>query len=204
MEINKNCILQNQTQEKSDEGANMFKYDNNFLVVDELFIIPDGYLLRISDRYYMIHFYDTMTKPIKESAIKPFEKRIDDSLLTKLEMQMDYFMSGTIPRSGFNIRVGRPISTKELSGLCERFNITDDKISDIFDSQKGAVFGSYAKTFKSIELKVPMDCAIPLEEELNNKGIEAANCRAGRIEIRVDADDCEILDFIKKLRGGNR
>ena len=39
---------------------------------------------------------------------------------------------------------------------------------------------------KSIQIKVPTDQAIPLEAELKEKGIEAGNTSAGRVNIRTD------------------
>lgn len=166
----------------------MFEYENELLIVDEFIYdpsLPNACVIRINDKYYMINNSDTRNIPIKETSIRPYKKKVS---INWLRMNEDYqfLMAGMIPRGGFNVSAGRPITSEELKELCEKYGLTDDEISKEFESRIGSIYGPYSKDIKSIQIKVSGDKAILLETNLKEKGIEAANVAQGRVNIRTD------------------
>lgn len=110
----------------------------------------------------------------------------------------DYITWGLEKRSGYDIVLRRAITGKEMEELKKEFSLTDDDISEPYESVKGEVYGKYAKKYKCIQVKVPNDAAIGLETRLKNKGIEAANINVGTIEIRVPG---QTLKELRKKTG---
>jgi len=166
----------------------MFEYQNDFLVVDELIFDPNltsDFVIRIDDKYYMINNTYCLKRPIPEKAIRPY-KRTPMNEWRRAKHNYQYFLYGLIPREGFDVEVGRPITAEELKNICEKFGLTADDISKEFEDIRGAIYGEqYAKKFQAIQIKVPGDQAIPLEAELIKKGIEAGNVAPGCVNINV-------------------
>ena len=90
-----------------------------------------------------------------------------------------------VPKSGFDIRLGRAITEEELDDIRKEYSITDDDISGKFDDVKGRIYGKYAKTYTCVQVRVDNNKAISLEERLLKMGIEAGNIAPGRVNIRV-------------------
>lgn len=167
----------------------MFEYEDGKLIVDGLYYDPsyrNGMVVKIKNAYYMISNRDMdMEKPIKESALRPYKKKIGEE--QRRNSGHDYVFRGMVPRGGFNIEMKRPITADEFDELCKRYNLTEDDISREFDDKKGSLFGEkYVKYFKSIQISVDTNEAIPLETYLLKKGIEAGNVSPGRVNIRTD------------------
>lgn len=97
----------------------------------------------------------------------------------------DYITFGLEKKSGYNVVLRRAITKKELEELKKEFSLTDDDISEPYESVLGDVYGKYAKKYKCIQVKVPDYAAMGLATRLMNKGIEAANTNVGIVKIRV-------------------
>lgn len=98
----------------------------------------------------------------------------------------DYITFGLEKKAGYNITLGRAITESELEKLKKELELTDDDISsEPFEAVIGAVYGEYAKKIMGINIRVPIDDAMNVEQKLRNKGIEAANVNAGIVQIRV-------------------
>jgi hypothetical protein len=168
----------------------MFEYENDLLIVDEAIIdpsLPTAIVVKIKDSYFLISHTEMglSNKPIKEISIRPYLKKVNENWM-RMDHNYELLFAGMIPRGGFSVDLGRPITADELKDLCVKYNLTDSEISKEFEDKKGAIYGKYAKIMKSIQIKVPDNEAIGLETELISKGIEAGNGSTGRVNIRTD------------------
>jgi hypothetical protein len=165
----------------------MFEYKNDLLVVDELICdpsLPYQYVIRIDSNYYTIDSSITPDVPINKKTIKPYNRKVDEKW--RRGKDFEFVLAGMIPRNGFDVDLGRPITAEEFRELCEKNKLTDEDVSEEFDSKVGELYGKYAKSIKNIQIKVQEDKAIPLENELRNKGIEAESIAPGTVNIRTD------------------
>lgn len=164
----------------------MFEYKNNLLVVDELIYdpsYPTNVVVRIDKEYYMIDAAETRNRPMKN--LRQYKKPVSESW-RRGKYDWQFLINGLIPRDGFKVPVGRPITVEEFREVVEKYGLTDAEISKEFDDMIGGIYGEeYAKTIKSIQVKVPGSEAIPLEEALKKKGIQASNVAPGRVNIRT-------------------
>lgn len=164
----------------------MFEYENGLLIVDEFIYdpsLPYTNVVRIKDEYFMINTFD---KPIKESQIRPYKKKVNKNWM-RMEYDHQYLLANMMPRGGFSVELRRPITAEEFKELREKYNLSRDDISNEFEDAIGELYGQkYAKRMKSIQIRVPFEEALPLEEELRNKGIQAGNGSPGRVNIRSD------------------
>ena len=167
----------------------MFEYEDGLLVVDDFFYhpsYPNGMIVKIQEDYYTINNAAMGEKPIKESDLRHLKKKIIKNSERETQ-EYEYIMAGVIPRKGFTVELGRPITAKEFKDICKKYNLTTDDISKEFDNNKGGACGEkYIKYFKSIQIRVPNGEAIPLEKELRERGIEVGNGAPGRVDIRTD------------------
>lgn len=164
----------------------MFEYKNDLLIVDELIYdpaYPTDVVIRIDGEYYMINTAEAINRPIKN--IRPYKKPVCNNWYRGTH-DWQFLINGLIPRDGFKVPVGRPITVEEFREVVEKYGLTDAEISKEFDDMIGGIYGEeYAKTIKSIQVKVPGSEAIPLEEALKKKGIQAGNVAPGRVNIRT-------------------
>lgn len=164
----------------------MFEYKNDLLIVDELIYdpaYPTDVVIRIDGEYYMINTAEARNRPIKN--IRPYKKPVCNNWYRGTH-DWQFLFNGLIPRDGFKVNIGRAITAEELREIVERCGLTDAEISKEFDDMIGGIYGEeYAKTIKSIQVKVPANEAISLEDELKAKGIQAGNVAPGRVNIRT-------------------
>lgn len=164
----------------------MFEYKNDLLIVDELIYdpaYPTDVVIRIDGEYYMINTAEAINRPIKN--IRPYKKPVCNNWYRGTH-DWQFLINGLIPRDGFKVNIGRAITAEELREIVEKYGLTDAEISKEFDDMIGGIYGEeYAKTIKSIQVKVPGSEAIPLEEALKKKGIQADNVAPGRVNIRT-------------------
>ena len=164
----------------------MFEYKNNLLIVDELIYdpaYPTDVVIRIDGEYYMINTAEAINRPIKN--IRPYKKPVCNNWYRGTH-DWQFLINGLIPRDGFKVPVGRPITVEEFREVVEKYGLTDAEISKEFDDMIGGIYGEeFAKTFKAIQVKVPANEAISLEDELKAKGIQAGNVAPGRVNIRT-------------------
>ena len=164
----------------------MFEYKNDLLIVDELIYdpaYPTDVVIRIDGEYYMINTAEAINRPIKN--IRPYKKPVCNNWYRGTH-DWQFLFNGLIPRDGFKVNIGRAITAEELREIVEKYGLTDAEISKEFDDMIGGTYGEeYAKTIKSIQVKVPANEAISLEDELKAKGIQAGNVAPGRVNIRT-------------------
>lgn len=164
----------------------MFEYKNDLLIVDELIYdpaYPTDVVIRIDGEYYMINTAEARNRPIKN--IRPYKKPVCNNWYRGTH-DWQFLINGLIPRDGFKVNIGRAITAEELQEIVERYGLTDAEISKEFDDMIGGIYGEeFAKTFKAIQVKVPANEAISLEDELKAKGIQAGNVAPGRVNIRT-------------------
>lgn len=169
----------------------MFEYENDLLIVDELIYDPaiqGACVIKVNEDYYMIRDSAARlsAKPIKEAEICQYKKTVT-KYMPRATSDYQYLMSGMMPRNGFNIDLGRPITADEFEELCKKYSLTSSEVSQEFESKIGSIYGEkYAKNVKSIQVKVRPDQSIPLESELRNRGIEAGTGTSGRVNISTD------------------
>lgn len=164
----------------------MFEYKNDLLIVDELIYdpaYPTDVVIRIDGEYYMINTAEAINRPIKN--IRPYKKPVCNNWYRGTH-DWQFLINGLIPRDGFSVNIGRAITAEELREIVERYGLTDAEISKEFDDMIGGIYGEeFAKTFKAIQVKVPANETISLEDELKAKGIQAGNVAPGRVNIRT-------------------
>ncbi|WP_333813859.1 hypothetical protein [Muricomes intestini] len=162
--------------------------EDGLLIVDGFYYDPaysNGWVVNIGDSWYMIADTETRQRPIKKEALRPYKKKLEPK--KEKQPEYSYITNNMIPREGFSIEPGRPITSEEFDELCKKYNLADDTVSGEFGDRIGSIYGEkYTKYFKSIQIKVGPGEAIPLEGYLRNKGIEAFNGSPGRVNIRTD------------------
>jgi len=165
----------------------MFEYENNLLIVDELYFdprYPNNPVVRIRENYYMLP--GGTQKPIPENKLKTFKTKPAEKS-RKAEKAFEFFMQHTMPRKGFEVTVGRAATPEEFEEIVEKYGLGEEDISKEFEDTLGGIYGEkYQQTIKSRQVRVPDMEAIGLEQELREKGIQAGNGSPGRVNIRTD------------------
>lgn len=166
-----------------------FKYDEDGkLIIDSAWHdphFPTGYVLIIDDAAYLLPMgrnYKSGVDAVKVMHLLRFYTKGDRAEKIKA---YEYPFIPCVPKSGFDIRLGRAITEEELDDIRKEYSITDDDISGKFDDVKGRIYGKYAKTYTCVQVRVDNNKAISLEERLLKMGIEAGNIAPGRVNIRV-------------------
>jgi hypothetical protein len=164
----------------------MFEYKKDLLIVDELIYDPSlstSVVVRINDAYYMYNAAEARNKPVKN--LRPYKKQPYKSW-RRGSFDHEFLMCGLIPRDGFKVPIGRAITAEELREVIEKYGLTDAEVSEEFENVIGGIYGEeYAKTIKSIQVKVSENEAIPLETALKEMGIQAGSGSPGRVNIRT-------------------
>ena len=76
---------------------------------------------------------------------------------------------------------------EEFDELKQKFNLTEDDISEPFEFKKGAIFGEkYEIKYTCLQIQLDNKDAMEMEQKLKEKGIEAANIAADRLNIRIN------------------
>ena len=167
-----------------------FQYDEDGkLIIDSAWHdphFPTGYVLLIDGDAFLLPMgrnYNSGEDAVK--IMRPLKFYTKDDKHTSKVRNYEYPFIPCVPRNGFDIKLGRAITSEELSGIREEYHITDDDISGEFEDVKGAIYGKYAKTYTCVQVRVDDSKAISLEERLLKMGIEVGNIAPGRVNIRV-------------------
>ncbi len=157
------------------------------LMVDvayELAEDPRKIIAKVDDEYYLVP-----TPHRETNDLKTFEKIPKAVIEAKTIRELPNYRYATHQiekKTGHDVKVGRAISEKELEDLKKSLGLTDDDISEPFETVKGAIYGKKSeKRFKCIQIRVNDIEAAEIEMKLQKKGIEAANINLGRINIRI-------------------
>lgn len=176
-----------------------FEYDEDGkLIVDSVWHdshFPTGYLAIIGNAAFLIpmgRMYESGEQMVKAMRSLPYYVFDPKNRGMNRVRDYEYPFLKCVPRKGFDIKLGRPISPEELVELREEYKITDDDISTPFLTAKGAVYGKkYMKNYTCVQVRVPGMEAIPLERNLMDRGIEAGNIAPGRVNIRIEEEEKE-------------
>lgn len=167
-----------------------FEYDEDGkLIIDSAWHdphFPTGYVLLIDGDAFLLPMgrnYNSGEDAVK--IMRPLKFYTKDDKHTSKVRNYEYPFIPCVPRNGFEIKLGRAITSEELNRIREEYHITDDDISGEFETVKGKLYGKYAKTYTCVQVRVNNSKAISLEERLMKIGIEAANIAPGRVNIRV-------------------
>lgn len=164
-----------------------FKFEDGKLIVDAAYHDPhypgdyvliidgDAYLLPAGRNYQAESVLEAM-RPLKFYSMKNSHEKI---------MEYEYVFLSCVPKDGFNVQLGRPLTRVEFSLLCNEYHITEEDITDEFEDVKGKLYGKYAKAYTCVQIRMENKKALELEQKLNQMGIEAGNICPGRINIRV-------------------
>lgn len=169
-----------------------FQYDEDGkLIIDSAWHdphFPTGYILLIDGAAYLLPMgrnYNSGEDAVK--IMRPLKFYTKDDKHTSKVRNYEYPFIPCVPRNGFDIKLGRGITSEELNAIREEYHITDDDISGTFEDVKGKIYGKYAKTYTCVQVRVDHNKAIPLEDQLIKMGVEAGNIAPGRVNIRVEA-----------------
>jgi hypothetical protein len=171
----------------------ILEYVNGKLVVDEMVYdpeLPNHVIIRIGGEWFKINTYTRMNQEIvnlQEKDLQPYRKKIGEDWYRPAGA-WQYWICGLIPRGGYPVELGRPITAQEWDELVAEYGLTEDDISPVFADTKGSIYGKQAeRTFpaRQIRLKTPAN-AIELEQRLRDRGIEVASTFPDRLSIRVE------------------
>jgi hypothetical protein len=97
-------------------------------------------------------------------------------------------MFGLYPRNGYKpVSIGRAITCAEWDALVSRLNLTDEKISGIFEEVVGEAYGDAAVKMTCRQIAVnPPGQAPTIAAGLCKSGVEAFSGSPGRVNIRID------------------
>lgn len=139
-------------------------------------------LVSVDGEYYLIQSNGSSCKNCKKvvkqwavAAIKNGNKLQD----------YEYVVYGLEKKDGYDVKIKREMTEEEFLELKERFGITEDQVSDPFETTVGDIYGDYRKTYMCKQIALKATQAIMLEEELTKKGIQASACAPGRLNIRI-------------------
>lgn len=170
-----------------------FEYDEDGKLITDSILYdsryPMGYIVYIEDTVFLLQSgkrYENGEEAANNMRVLPFyTKGTNCDAIQSYE----YVLISCVPRKGFTVKLGRPITQEELDKIISKYKLTDDDISGRFQDVKGKIYGKYAKTYTCIQVRVKDGQAIGLEQELVAMGIEANNIAPGRVNIRVDLDE---------------
>ena len=174
-----------------------FEYDEDGkLIVDSAWHdehFPTGYLVIIGNAAFLIpkgRIYESGEQMVKAMRPLPYYGFDPKNRGMHRVPNYEYLYLKCVPRKGFDIKLGRPISPDELVKLKEEHGITDDGISTPFLTTIGAIYGKkYMKNYTCVQVRVPEMEAISLERKLRDWGIEAGNIAPGRVNIRIEEEE---------------
>lgn len=159
------------------------------LVVDcayDLEEYPGEILVKIEGEYYLLPAMNRSCNDL--AAFKKMPKELVKHMKKHPFPNYRYINKDLEKKSGYNIKVGRAISEKEFDDLKKELGLTENDISEPFETKRGAIYGEkYAKKFTCVQIRVNEIEVVTIEKKLRKKGIEAENGCSGRIDIRVPA-----------------
>lgn len=99
-------------------------------------------------------------------------------------LDYEYIVRDLEKRSGYNVELGRIITSEELAEVKTKYGAT---VGEPFADQKGAFYGKeYTKHYTSVNIRIDDTQALALETELKEKCVEACNVAPGIVSVRVD------------------
>lgn len=145
---------------------------------------PNNIVVKVDGDFYLIPSMNRATNDLNDFKKLSIEF-IKNKILEELPSYR-YPAKELEKRNGVKITLGRPIGKKEFYELKNELNLSDDDVSEAYETVRGAVYGKESeKHFKCIQIKVEESCGVQIERKLKSKGIQADNINAGIIEIRV-------------------
>lgn len=157
------------------------------IMVERCYVIhgTDDYLVEKEGEYYLLSWKRPNNSRMRKVDSKDWAKaKIKGGYEVQNYM---YVMLGLEKRTGYDVKVGRAITSEELEELKRRYNLDEKRITEPFEDKRGAIFGEeWQKTFTSVQIAVDPLEALSLEKDLVTKGIEAANVAAGRVNVRIE------------------
>lgn len=166
------------------------EYINGKLVVDEIILDPNlnqHIVIRIDTKFYALRSARAGEQQVTEKDLSPYKKQVANEWY-RPSGSFQFMTHGLIPRGGYHVEIGRPVTEAEFSDIVARYELTEDDISDEFTDSRGELFGKdYSVSFVSQQIRLKTsEETLTLERELRNKGIEASSGSPGRINIRVE------------------
>lgn len=158
------------------------------LVVDGAYRVM-GYsgdiVVKIDDEFYLLPALNRTSNDLTKF------KKLPESIVKNKELHelldFEYVTKELEKKSGYEIKVGRAITDEEFDELKQKFNLTEDDISEPFEFKKGAIFWEkYEIKYTCLQIQLDNKDAMEMEQKLKEKGIEAANIAADRLNIRIN------------------
>lgn len=158
------------------------------LVVDGAYRVM-GYsgdiVVKIDDEFYLLPALNRTSNDL--TKFKKLPKTIVKNKELHELLDFEYVTKELEKKSGYEIKVGRAITDEEFARLKQKFNLTEDDISEPFEIKKGEILGEkYAIKYTCVQIQVDNKDAMEMEQELREAGIEAANIAAGRLNIKIN------------------
>jgi hypothetical protein len=158
------------------------------LVVDGAYRIMDypmNIVVKIEDEYYLLPALNRHSNDL--TKFKKLSKLVINNKELRELLDYEYVTKELEKKSGYEIKVGRAITDEEFDELKQKFNLTEDDISEPFEFKKGAIFGEkYEIKYTCLQIQLDNKDAMEMEQKLKEKGIEAANIAADRLNIRIN------------------
>ncbi|MCI9626537.1 MAG: helix-turn-helix transcriptional regulator [Clostridia bacterium] len=172
---------------------NDFEWEDDKLIVDKLFFCASAnkMAIEVDGLYFILTKHTVVPNEPLSRQLKPLKKTIEfrapNAGVRICKLDFEYLMAGCVPRKGYNIKIGRKIEQEEFDEICEKYHISKDKISGKYVTSIGGALGRrYVKEYTCVQVRVDEWNAIHLENELEEKGIEAGNIASGIVKIRVE------------------
>lgn len=142
-------------------------------------------VVKIDDEFYLLPALNRTSNDL--TKFKKLPKTIVENKELHELLDFEYVTKELEKKSGYEIKVGRAITDEEFDELKQKFNLTEDDISEPFKLKKGAIFGEkYEIKYTCLQIQLDNKDAIEMEQKLKEKGIEAANIAADRLNIRIN------------------
>ena len=142
-------------------------------------------VVKIDDEFYLLPALNRTSNDLTKF------KKLPESIVKNKELHelldFEYVTKELEKKSGYEIKVGRAITDEEFDELKQKFNLTEDDISEPFEFKKGAIFGEkYEIKYTCLQIQLDNKDAMEMEQKLKEKGIEAANIAADSLNIRIN------------------
>lgn len=145
---------------------------------------PNSIIIEVDGEFYITPSLGRKTNDL--DTFKKIRKEVAEGLPLVEIPNYRYPTKELEKRSGIKITVGRSISEKEFNDLKKELHLSDDGISEPYETVRGSIYGPKSeRKLSCVQIKVADVDACVVENKLKIKGIEASNINAGIIEIRI-------------------
>lgn len=188
--LQKLCSALNCTPEDFVKEDATFEFEDGKLIFDDLYMVGNLYVVVIKGRNYLLPMVSQYCGSEKKKNtivqhLKPYRGFVNKRMYKPI-YEVICPLYDLVPRQGYNVPLGRPITDDELNEFKTEYGIKDEDMSEPFVAKKGEMYDRYAKTYTAIQFKLRNgENPFSVESKWSKKGIEISAVNPSTINVRV-------------------